>query len=48
MMVEDPSVAPWIAANASQLPALAPAVGLMLVVGVGWALTRRRRRAQKT
>src|ERR1700693_1693945 len=41
MMVEDPAVAPWIAANASQLPALAPAVGLVLVVGVGWALTRR-------
>jgi YjbE family integral membrane protein len=48
MMVEDPAVAPWIAANASQFPALAPAVGLALVVGVGWALTRRRRPAQKT
>jgi len=48
MMVEDPAVAPWIAANASQLPALAPAVGLVLVVGVGWGLTRRRRPAQKT
>jgi YjbE family integral membrane protein len=48
MMVEDPAVAPWIAANASQLPALAPAVGLVLVVGVGWALTRRHRPAQKT
>src|SRR6202162_1728669 len=48
MMVEDPAVAPWIAANASQLPALAPAVGLVLVVGVGWALTRRHRRAHKT
>src|SRR6266481_9183084 len=48
MMVEDPAVAPWIAANASQVAALAPAVGLVLVVGVGWALTRRRRPAQKT
>ena len=48
MMVEDPAVAPWIAANASQFPALAPAVGLVLVVGVGWALARRRRRVQKT
>ena len=48
MAVEDPAVAPWIAAHASQLSALAPAAGFALVVAVGWGLTRRRQRAHKT
>jgi YjbE family integral membrane protein len=47
MAVEDPAVAPWIAANASQLSALAPAAGFALVVALGWVLTRRQR-ANKT
>jgi YjbE family integral membrane protein len=48
MMVEDPAVAPWIAANASQVDALAPGAGLALVVALGWGLTHRHRRAHKT
>src|SRR5437764_304768 len=48
MMVEDPAVAPWIAANASQVAALAPGVGFALVVALGWGLTRRHQRAPKT
>jgi YjbE family integral membrane protein len=48
MMVEDPAVAPWIAAHAPQLPAFAPGAGVALVVAVGWGLTRRHRRAHKT
>ena len=48
MAVADPAVAPWVAANAAPLPLLAPAIGLMLVVAVGWALSRRRGRAQDT
>src|ERR1700693_587099 len=48
MMVEDPAVAPWIAANASQVAALAPGAGFALVVALGWALTRRHRQAHKT
>jgi YjbE family integral membrane protein len=48
MMVEDPAVAPWLAANASQIYGLAPGVGFALVVAAGWGLTRRRRRPRKT
>ena len=48
MMVEDPAVAPWIAANASQVAGLAPGAGFALVVALGWGLTRRHRRAHKT
>jgi predicted tellurium resistance membrane protein TerC len=48
MMVEDPAVAPWIAANASQVAALAPGAGFALVVALGWGLTRRQQRAPKT
>jgi YjbE family integral membrane protein len=48
MMVEDPAVAPWVAAHTPQLIAFAPGAGVALVVGVGWAITRRRRRAHKT
>src|SRR6202790_5663607 len=48
MMVEDPAVAPWIAANVSQIAGLAPGAGFALVVALGWGLTRRHRRAHKT
>jgi YjbE family integral membrane protein len=48
MMVEDPAVAPWIAANASQVAALAPGAGFALVVALGWGLTSRHRGAHKT
>ena len=48
MMVEDPAVAPWIAANASQIAGLAPGAGFALVVALGWGLTRHHRRAHKT
>ncbi|HEY8623463.1 MAG TPA: TerC family protein [Casimicrobiaceae bacterium] len=48
MAIEDPAVAPWIAANASRISTLAPVAGFALVVAVGWGLTRRRRRAHKT
>src|SRR6202165_3380049 len=48
MMVEDPAVAPWVAANASQLAGLAPGAGFALVVALGWGLPRRHRRAHRT
>ena len=48
MMVEDPAVAPWIAANVSQIAGLAPGAGFVLVVALGWGLTRRHRRAHRT
>jgi predicted tellurium resistance membrane protein TerC len=48
MMVEDPAVAPWFAANASQVAALAPGAGFALVVALGWGLTRHHQRAPKT
>jgi len=48
MMVEDPAVAPWIAANVSQIAGLAPGAGFALVVALGWGLTRRHRRAHRT
>jgi YjbE family integral membrane protein len=48
MMVEDPAVAPWIAANASQVAALAPGARFALVVALGWGLTSRHRGAHKT
>ena len=48
MMVEDPAVAPWIAANVSQIAGLAPGAGFALVVALGWGLTRHHRRAHKT
>ena len=47
MAIEDPAVAPWIAANASHVAPWAPAAGFMLVVAAGWGLTRRKR-VQKT
>lgn len=48
MAVADPAIAPWVAANATQLPLLAPAIGFLIVVGLGWTLSRRRGRAQNT
>jgi YjbE family integral membrane protein len=42
MAIEDPAVAPWIAANAAHISEWAPAAGFALVVAVGWELTRRR------
>jgi hypothetical protein len=42
MMVEDPAIAPWIAANAARYTWLAPIVGVVVVVAVGYGLTRRR------
>jgi YjbE family integral membrane protein len=48
MAIEDPAVSPWIAENATRISALAPAMGFALVVAVGWGLTRRRQKVQKT
>jgi YjbE family integral membrane protein len=45
MAVEDPVIAPWIAANATGLVPIVPAVGLVAVVATGLLLTRRRGRA---
>ena len=41
----DVAVAPWIGANAPALHFLAPAAGILVVVGAGIWLTRRNRRA---
>ena len=46
MAVEDPAVAPWVAENASQLPAVAPLAGFAAVVAVGMWLIRRRASAR--
>ena len=48
MAIEDPVVAPWIAANASQVSEFAPLAGFVLVVAVGAWLTRRRARTRET
>jgi YjbE family integral membrane protein len=42
MMVADPAIAPWLAANAAKYTWLAPIAGVAVVVAVGYALTRRR------
>jgi YjbE family integral membrane protein len=42
MAVEDPVVAPWIAANAPHVSDFAPLAGFVLVVATGVWLTRRR------
>ena len=47
MAVEDPAIAPWIAANAAESSQWAPAAGFALVVAVGLGLSRRRK-ASKT
>jgi YjbE family integral membrane protein len=47
MMVEDPAIQSWIAANASQSVAIAPAIGFVAVVAVGlWLVKKRARRIQ--
>ena len=46
MMVEDPAIAPWIRANAAKHVWMAPIVGVVVVVAVGYALTRRRRTSE--
>jgi len=45
MAIEDPAVAPWIAANAAAAAAYVPIIGFALVVAVGAWLTRRRAKA---
>src|SRR6266567_1140513 len=47
MAIEDPAIAPWIAANVSQTAVYVPAVGFVLVVAAGVWLTRRRARMRK-
>ena len=41
MMVEDPAIAAWVAANAAEYVWIAPIAGVVVVVSVGYALTRR-------
>jgi YjbE family integral membrane protein len=48
LAVEDPAVAPWVAANAAALTWLAPVAGLALVVVAGVWLTRRNARLRAT
>jgi len=43
--IEDTAVKPWIDANLAQLHYIAPIAGIVIVVGVGWWLTRRRKAA---
>ena len=47
MAIEDPAIAPWIAANLSEAPLYVPAAGFVLVVAAGLWLTRRRVRMRK-
>ena len=47
MAVEDPAVAPWIAANAPQLVGIAPFAGFAAVVAAGLWLIGRRARARE-
>ena len=47
MMVEDPAIAPWIAANAAGAVWLAPILGVAVVVLAGVYLIRRRARLRK-
>ncbi len=42
MAVSDPAIAPWLAAHAAKYLWLAPIVGVIVVVTVGYALSRRR------
>jgi YjbE family integral membrane protein len=41
--VEDTAVKPWIDANLPHLHYLAPITGIVIVVGVGWWMTHRRK-----
>jgi YjbE family integral membrane protein len=47
MAIEDPAVAPWIAANVAFVSMFAPPVGFVLVVAAGVWLSRRRARMRK-
>ena len=47
MAIEDPAIAPWIAANFSYATVFAPAAGFVLVVVSGVWLSRRRARLKK-
>ncbi|TMH04678.1 MAG: TerC family protein [Betaproteobacteria bacterium] len=47
MAIEDPAIAPWIAANISYATVFAPAAGFVLVVVTGVWLSRRRARLKK-
>ncbi|MEO7157501.1 MAG: TerC family protein [Vicinamibacterales bacterium] len=39
--IADTAVKPWIDANATQLHVIAPIAGIVIVVGLGWWLSRR-------
>jgi predicted tellurium resistance membrane protein TerC len=41
MAIEDPAVAPWIAAKAAHIAKWVPAACVALVVAIGWVLSRR-------
>ena len=47
MAIEDPAVAPWIAANVPYASMFVPTVGFVLVVAAGAWLSRRRVRMRK-
>lgn len=47
MAIEDPAIAPWIAANISYATVFTPAAGFVLVVAVGAWLSRKRARLKK-
>jgi YjbE family integral membrane protein len=47
MAIQDPAIAPWIAANATHVATWLPAACFALVVAIGWSLARRQR-ANKT
>ncbi len=43
MAVQDPAIAPWIAAHAARYVWLAPIVGFLIVVAAGYALSHRHK-----
>ena len=45
MVIEDPALQSWIAANAAGVAWIVPPLGFAAVVAMGLWLTRRRRRA---
>jgi YjbE family integral membrane protein len=45
MVIEDPALQSWIAANAAEVAWIVPPLGFAAVVAIGLWLTRRRRRA---
>jgi YjbE family integral membrane protein len=48
MMIEDPAIVPWVAANAAGATWIAPVAGVAVVVIVGTWLTRAHRLTNKT